>query len=134
MKSPKLYFYDTGLVSFLLGFRSSEDLDNHSLLGNLFENLIVADIFKRNYHQYQLRDYWFWRDSNGHEIDLLTKQGGGFDIIEIKSTQTVQPRLIQGMEYFNKISNGRTKNQTLIYGGDDNQDRTNFKLKSWQTV
>ncbi len=134
VKSPKLYFYDTGLVSFLLGFRSSEDLDNHSLTGNLFENLIVADIFKRNYHQYQLRDYWFWRDSNGHEIDLLTKQGGGFDIFEIKSTQTVLPRLTQGMDYFNKISNGRTKNQTVIYGGNDNQDRTNFKLKSWQAV
>ncbi len=131
VKSPKLYFYDTGLVSFLLGFRSSEDLDNQSLIGSLFENLIIADMFKRNYHQYQLKDYWFWRDSNGHEIDLLIKRRGRFDIFEIKSTQTVLPQLTKGLEYFNKISDGLVKSKTLIYGGNDNQDRTNFMLRNW---
>ncbi len=133
VKSSKLYFYDTGLVSFLLGFRKNNTLENHSQIGHLFENLIVADIYKRNYHQYQLREYWFWRDSNGHEIDLLTKHSEGFDIFEIKSTQTILPRSITGLDYFDKISNGMVKNKTLIYGGDDNQDRTNFRVRSWHT-
>jgi predicted AAA+ superfamily ATPase len=132
VKSPKLYFYDTGLVSFLLGLRKKDDLDNLSLTGNLFENLIIADLFKRNFHQYQLREYWFWRDSNGHEIDLLTKRSGGFDIIEIKSTQTVLPQLTKGMKYFDEISKGLVKDKTLIYGGNENQDRTNYRVRSWQ--
>ena len=134
VKSPKLYFYDTGLVSFLLGLRSRDDLDNYSLTGHLFENLIVADMFKKNYHLYLLKDYWYWRDSNAHEIDLLTKRSGKFDIFEIKSTQTVMPRLIQGMKYFSLISNDLVRNQTLIYGGNDNQDRTNFRLRSWNSI
>ncbi len=133
VKSPKLYFYDTGLVSFLLGLRKDDDLENQSLIGSLFENLVVADIYKRNYHQYQLREYWFWRDSNGHEIDLLNKHSKGFDIFEIKSTQTILPRLIAGMDYFDKISNGTVKSKTLIYGGDDNQDRTKYRVRSWHT-
>lgn len=131
VKSPKLYFYDTGLVSYLLGFRGVEDLDNQSLIGNLFENLIIADMFKRNHHQYQLRDYWFWRDSNGHEIDLLSKRSGGFDIYEIKSTQTVLPRLTKGMDFFDSISNGQVKSKTLIYGGNENQERSKFTIRAW---
>lgn len=134
VKAPKLYFYDTGLASFLLGLRQNDDLKNQSLLGSLFENLVVADLFKRNFHQYQLRDYWFWRDSNGHEIDLLTKRSGGFDISEVKSTQTIMPRLVKGMEYFDQISNGLVKSKTLIYGGNDNQDRTNYKVRNWRML
>ncbi len=132
IKTPKLYFYDTGLLSFLLGLRQSSDLDNQVLTGSLFENLIVAELYKRNYHLNQLRDYWFWRDSNGHEIDLLTRRGGGLDIFEIKSSQTIMPRLIKGMEYFDQISSGQVKNKTLIYGGNDNQDRTEYKVRNWQ--
>ena len=87
-----------------------------------------------NFHQYQLRDYWFWRDSNGHEIDLLTKRSGGFDILEVKSTQTIMPRLVKGMEYFDQISNGLVKSKTLIYGGNDDQDRTNYKVRNWKML
>ncbi len=133
VKSPKLYFNDTGLVSFLLGLRQKKDLDNQNITGSLFENLIVADVLKRNLHQYQLREYWFWRDSNGHETDLLTKRGGGFDIFEIKSTQTISTGMSKGMEHFDSISKGQVKTKTLIYGGRDNQDRTNYKVRNWQT-
>lgn len=131
VKTPKLYFYDTGLVSFLLGLRHADDLDDTALAGSLFENLVISDILKKNHHQYLLREYWFWRDSNGHEIDLLTRRGGGFDIFEIKSTQTVLPKLFNGMKYFSDISNGKVKNQTLIYGGQDSHDRSVHRVRSW---
>jgi uncharacterized protein len=131
VKTPKLYFYDTGLVSFLLGLRHADDLDDTALAGSLFENLVISDILKKNHHQYLLREYWFWRDSNGHEIDLLTRRGGGFDIFEIKSTQTVLPKLFNGMKYFSDISNGKVKNQTLIYGGQDSHDRSTYRVRSW---
>ncbi len=131
IKTPKLYFYDVGLAAFLLGLRQPEDLDDQALLGSLFKNLVIADILKKNLHQYQLRDYWFWRDSHGHEVDLLTKRGSGFDILEIKSTQTILPKMFKGMDYFSGITKGRVKNKTLIYGGDDSHDRTEYMVRSW---
>ena len=134
VKTHKMYFYDTGLASFLLDLRSVDDLESPTLAGNLFENLIIADLIKRNHHQYQLLNYWFWRDSNGNEIDLLTKRGTGFNIYEIKSTQTVLPRLIKGMAYFDKISKGTVKKKTLIYGGDESYERTHFNVRSWKEL
>ena len=131
VKTPKLYFYDIGLVAYLLGFRQVGDLTDQSLLGSLFENLVVANVMKKNHHQYLLRDYWFWRDSSGHEIDLLTTAGGGLDIFEIKSTQTVLPKLFQGMDRFSEITQGKVKTRTLIYGGDKNQDRTHYGIRPW---
>ena len=133
VKTPKLYFYDVGLVAYLLGLRQVDDLNDQSLLGSLFENLVVANVLKKNHHQYLLRDYWFWRDSNGHEVDLLTRMGGRLDIFEIKSTQTVLPKLFQGMDRFSEISGGKVKNRTLIYGGDKNQDRTHYQIREWDS-
>ena len=130
VKTPKLYFYDVGLVAFLLGLRQTGDLDDQTLLGSLFENLVIANIFKKN-HQYLLQDYWFWRDSNGHEVDLLTKKGGGFDIFEIKSTQTVLPSAFKGMDYFSDITQGKVNTRTLMYGGEDDQDRTRYRIRQW---
>lgn len=133
VKSPKLYFYDTGLLSYLLGYRDVSDLDEQSVIGNLFENMIVSELLKQNHHQYQLREYWFWRDSHGNEIDVLTRQGNRFDIFEIKSTQTIMPKLMKGMNQFAEIS-GRVKSKTLIYGGDEKQDRSEIKVRSWRDV
>ncbi len=133
IKSPKLYFYDVGLASYLLDIRSVEDITENQK-GNLFENLIVADLYKQNEHQYQLMEYWYWRDSNGNEIDLLKKQGTVFDIYEIKSSTTILPKMIKGLDYFDKISNRKVKSKTLIYAGDENQNRTKFSVKSWKLL
>lgn len=134
VKSPKLYFYDSGLLSFLLGLRKVDDLNDQKLLGHLFENMIVADIMKRNYHQNLLRDYWFWRDSGGHEIDLLTKTGNQFDIFEIKSSQTILSKLTSGLDYFDKITRGAVRSKTLVYGGEKDHDRSDFKVRTWREL
>jgi len=131
IKSPKLYFFDTGLLSFLLGLRTEEEIDDQNLKGLLFENLIISNFFKQNYHQNTLSEYWFWRDSNGNEVDLLSKSGNEFEVYEVKATQTVLPRLTKGMEYFDRISGGKVKRKILIYGGDENQDRSDFRLRNW---
>lgn len=131
VKTPKLYFYDTGLLSFLLGFKQSEDLNDQTLIGSLFENLVIADILKKNHHEYQLQEYWFWRDSNAHEIDLLTKRAGGFDIFEIKSTQTILPKHFKQLDYFAEIAEGKVKKKMLIYGGEEEQDRTRYLVRGW---
>ena len=134
VKSPKLYFYDTGLVSHLLGIKRTEELMKETLRGMLFENLVVSEIQKRNYHQNQFRNFWFWRDSNGREVDMLEKSVRGFDIYEIKSTSTIMPKLIKGLDYFDHITKGRVKSKTLIYGGEEDQDRTKFRVRSWKSA
>lgn len=134
IKSPKLYFYDSGLAAFLLGLRSLEDLTDRTLLGALFETLVVSNLIKQNHHTYQLREYWFWRDAAGHEVDLLTQRGGGFDIFEIKSSRTLKPRLFKGLHNFTSIASGRVKSQTLIYGGEAEQDRTAVRVRGWRSV
>lgn len=131
IKSPKLYFYDTGLASYLLDIRDVDDI-SQNLKGNLFENLIVSDKYKQNEHQYQLKEYWYWRDSYGHEIDLLLKKGTNFSVFEIKSSKTILPKMIKGLDYFDKITNGKVNSKTLLYGGNEDEKRTNFIVKSWK--
>lgn len=130
-KTPKLYFYDTGLACFLLDIRESADLDNPTLLGSLFENLVVAEFYKQNYHQYCLKEYWFWRDAQGNEVDLLSKSGQMFELFEVKSTQTILPALFKGLDYFSTLAGDKVKEKTLIYGGQENQDRTHYKVRAW---
>ncbi len=102
--------------------------------GMLFENLVVSEIYKRNYHKNQFRNFWFWRDSNGRKEDLLEKSVRGFDIYEIKSTSTIMSKLIEGLDYFDRITKGRVKSKTLIYGGEEDQDRTKFRVRSWKSA
>ncbi len=131
VKTPKLYFYDVGLAAFLLGIRTQEDIDQ-TLAGALFENMIVAEYFKRNQHEYQLRDYWFWRDSNGNEVDLLTQSGRSLSIFEIKSAQTILPQHFKGLDYFDNLTHKSVAKRTLIYGGNESQERTLYSVCSWQ--
>lgn len=134
IKSPKLYFYDTGLASHLLGLRKNEDLTDESSIGNLFENLVVAELIKNNLHKNLLKNYWFWRNSQGIEVDILVKKGSFFYISEIKSTQTILPKLVKGLNYYEKISNGKVKNKTIIYGGNESYKRNDYVVTSWSDI
>ncbi|MEZ4985960.1 MAG: DUF4143 domain-containing protein [Saprospiraceae bacterium] len=132
IKSPKLYFYDTGLAAFLLGLRTSGDIIDSNMKGALFENLVITNMLKLNDHHFKIKEYWYWRDSNGHEVDLLTQQGDGLDIFEIKSTMTILPKLFSGMDYLSNITQGRVRNRTLIYGGNEHYDRTLYQIRNWR--
>ncbi|WP_285059716.1 ATP-binding protein [Pedobacter ginsengisoli] len=134
VKSPKLYFYDTGLLNHLLGIRTSQDFEQNRLKGNLFENMIVAEYQKRNHHQYQHLDYHFWQASNGREVDLLIKTHNGFDIFEIKATQTISSALFKELDYFEELTPNLTIKKSLIYGGDEDQQRTRYHVISWKNV
>ncbi len=134
VKTPKLYFFDVGLVAYLIGIRQVEDLEDRSLAGSLFENMVIADMLKKAYHSNSLEEYWFWRDSAGHEVDLLTRKGSSFDVFEIKTTQSILPRHFEGMDYFTKVTGGKVKTRTLIYGGDDPQDRTDYRIRPWNQM
>ncbi|MFA5478211.1 MAG: ATP-binding protein [Bacteroidales bacterium] len=132
IKSPKLYFYDTGLLAFLQKFNHPEQLINHAAKGNLFENMIIADVVKKISHTDSTTEAWFWRDAAGHELDLLLVGDEGMRICEIKTTQTIMSKMFKGLDYFEKIS-GKTKlNKTVIYAGDEDQERSNGSVFSWK--
>lgn len=134
IKSPKLYFYDTGLLTHLLGIRAAEELELNRLKGNIFENMILAEFQKQNQHLYLHQDHYFWQDSNAHEVDLLMKKGQDFSIFEIKATQTISTALFKEMDRFEEIAKPAQVNKTLVYGGSENQKRTNYNVLSWQNI
>ncbi|MDP9082070.1 MAG: ATP-binding protein [Bacteroidota bacterium] len=134
VKSPKIYFYDTGLLNHLLGIRTAEELNENRLKGNIFENMILAEYQKKNHHLYLHQDYYFWQDSSGHEVDLLIKKHNGFDIFEVKATQTITSALFKELDRFAEIAAPEKVNKTLIYGGVENQERSNYKVLGWENV
>lgn len=134
VKTPKLYFYDTGLLCYLLGIRAPGELIENRLKGNVFENMILAEYQKQNHHRYLHRDYYFWQDRDGHEVDMLLRKLNGFDIYEIKATQTITSALFKEMDLFASLVPSEQVNKTLIYGGMENQERTNYKVLGWQNV
>jgi hypothetical protein len=129
-----LYFYDTGLLTYLLGIKTPEELSENRLKGNVFENLILAEYQKKNHHLYLHQDYYFWQDSNAHEVDLLMKKRQGFSIFEIKATQTIKYDLFKEMDRFEEISAPAEVTKTLIYGGYENEKRTKYNVLSWKNI
>jgi len=134
VKTPKLYFYDTGLLCDLLNIRNAEDMEENRLKGNIFENMIIAEFQKKNFHQYLHQNYYFWQDSNARKIDLLIKTAKGFDVFEVKATQTIKPVLFKSMDYFEAIANNAAIKKTLIYGGTENQQRSKYTVLGWPNI
>ncbi|SDZ89813.1 ATP-binding protein [Pedobacter hartonius] len=134
VKSPKLYFYDTGLLSYLLGIRNPDELLENRLKGALFENMIMAEFQKRNEHLYLHQEYYFWQDSNANEVDILFKTHQGFDIYEVKATETIKTSLFKEMDHFEELAKPAKVNKTLIYGGTEDQQRNKYTVLSWNNI
>jgi predicted AAA+ superfamily ATPase len=135
-KTPKLYFYDTGLACALLGISSASDLSLNSFYGSLFENLIIADLVKQTLNTGTPTDLYFWRDRNGElEVDCLMVQGGQLTPIEIKSTETYQSHLFDGLVKWNKMADRVGQIAYLVYGGQQDQSGSNgINLCSWTSA
>lgn len=126
VKTPKVYFYDTGLAAYLLGIRSVDDLVVHFARGALFENLVINELFKNWLNRGQRPPFYFWSDQSNHEVDLLIDRGTYLTAVEIKSGRTIQPDFFKGLHYFGTLS--PTTKAALIYGGDTPQRRTGVKV------
>lgn len=123
VKMPKLYFYDTGVASALLGIENPDQLALHPFRGGLFENMVVIDFLKSRYNRGKPNNLYFWRDSLGTEIDLLVEQANSLLPIEIKSGQTITDDYFKSMSAWLRIS-GMEKGW-VIYAGDEKQVRSN---------
>jgi predicted AAA+ superfamily ATPase len=134
VKSTKLYFYDTGLVSYLLGIKSEKSIQESEFKGALFENLVINEYIKQNYHHNLYREFYYWRDSNGHEVDLLVSNETAYDIVEIKATKTILPKLFDGLDLLKNIGKEKINRKILVYGGKESQNRSNYKVWAWNNV
>ena len=130
-KSPKLYFHDVGLASWLLGIRQESHLDVHPLKGQLFENLVVLEIMKQLMNQGKHPQLHFYRDSSGLETDLVSDEGDGLVITEIKSGQTIAGEAFASLQKTRKILGERVKRMYLIYGGTERQQRSDVEVLSY---
>lgn len=117
IKSPKYYFMEPGLLSYLLGIEKSSQVSRDPLVGHLFENLVVLEVLKSRYNQGRNAGLYFFRDSNGNEIDLLCKTGDGLIGVEIKSASTWNSGFTKGLDYFSQ-SNAELSRSMVVYSGD----------------
>ena len=132
VKMPKLYFYDVGLVSWLLGIRTPEHITNHPLRGALFETFILSELLKSRMNKGERPSLFFWRDSNGNEVDVIEEQGGKLRPIEIKSGKTLSIESTAGLKKWLKLAQEKGTSPTLIYGGDESYRFENIQITSWQ--
>lgn len=134
VKTPKLYFIDTGLASWLLGIENARQLSTHPLRGALFETRIVAEYLKQRLNTARPANLSFWRDRSGHEIDLLIEQGGALQPVEIKSGATVRREAMSGLFKWQGISGQSDPRPRLVYGGDENQQRSDVEIAGWRSL
>lgn len=116
-KTPKLYFYDTGLACYLLGIENETQLNSDRMRGHLFENMVISDIMKRRAHAGKSTDLMFYRDSNGNEIDLLVPDGQTWEGYEIKSSSTYNSAFEKGFHSITNQLDAQLTRRAVIYCG-----------------
>jgi len=121
VKRPKLYFYDTGVASFLLGLTAPDHVENHPLRGALFENSVINEVLKFDLHRDRMAELFFYRDSNGNEVDLLYRRGRILVPMEIKSGQTVNRDYFKGIAHFR--GHFKANAGAAIYAGGEARER-----------
>lgn len=134
IKSPKLYFYDTGLACILLGIENEEQLITHFARGGLFESLIISEFYKEFYNSDKTPHLYFWRDKSDHEVDCIIEKGESLYPVEIKSGMTINSDFFDGLKYWNELANADPKDGYLVYGGTENQTRTNGNVIGWNDL
>ena len=133
IKAPKVYFYDVGLLCYLLKINSVTELRSHFAYGHIFENFIITEILKNNFNLRKNEQLYFWRDSNGNEVDVVIDSGENKQGIEIKAAQTFNSDMTKGLSTWFSL-NPKTNHPTkLVYGGDGEQKVQEHIIMNWKT-
>lgn len=132
VKTPKLFFYDAGLVCWLLGIRSREQLEIHPLRGAMFETMVVSELVKARLNRGERSNLHFWRDSNGNEVDVIAEHGAGLIPLEIKSGKTVTADAFAGLEKWRALAGEACLEPTVIYGGAEGYRHRGVKVVGWR--
>ena len=116
-KTPKIYFYDIGLVCYLLGIETAQQLEHHPLKGAIFENMIVCEMLKARYNQGLEKNIMFYRDK-AREVDVLQEVAGKLHAYEIKSAERFHPDFVDSLDYLKKILGNDVLSLNIIYNGE----------------
>lgn len=133
-KTPKLYFYDTGLACHLLGIDNERQLSTDRMRGHLFENMIVADMLKRQANNGKSADLMFYRDSNGNEIDLLVPVGQSLHGYEIKSSSTYNSSFEKGFGSLTEQLEARLSRRVVLYCGSQERTNSHIEVLNYNTI
>lgn len=133
-KSPKLYFFDTGLLCYLLGIARVQDLAHHSMRGAIFESFVLSELVKRRLHRARPLNLYFWQDKTGREVDCLIEQGERLLPLEIKSGQTLPADAFQNLRYWRGLSKGLARQAIVVTGGEERQDRRDGLVLGWREI
>ncbi|MDE6652110.1 MAG: ATP-binding protein [Paramuribaculum sp.] len=134
VKSPKLYFYATGLACSLLGLSSADQVSAFYMRGSLFENLVINQFIKDAYNNGKQPDLTYWRDSQGNEIDLIATNGLEMNAYEIKIGQTYSTDYFKGLDKWGKLSGTPVNHLNVIYNGDTELNTSKGKLLSFANL
>ena len=134
VKSPKLFFYDTGVACSLLGIREEDQVQLHYMKGSLFENLIINEFIKRNFNRGENRQPYFWQDNHGKEIDCLLVNGDRVTPIEVKSGKTMSTSYFDNLKYWRSLADLPDDRGYVVYGGDQSMQTSAGALISWRNL
>lgn len=131
IKSPKLYFTDVGLLTYLLGIENINQLSRDPLRGNLIENLVLLELLKFRLNKGLEPKLYFFRDAYGHEVDAIFQKGFELVAFEIKSSQTFNKDFLKNLEFFKAIAKERFLNGFLIYTGTKEHQINSFQVLNY---
>ncbi len=134
IKSPKLYFIDTGIICSLLKIGSAQELLSHYLRGGLIESFIIADFLKQQHNLEQQPSLYFWRDQTGNELDCVIDKSPYAVPIEIKGSNTIATDFFKGLQYWKKLTENTSTPGYVVYCGDENQSWPQAKVLSWKSI
>ena len=133
VKAHKLYFFDTGLVSYLLGLESAEQVSTHPLRGALFENMVVSEFYKRRFNQGKSPHLFYYRDNSQKEIDLIEEESfGQLYAYEIKSAKRFNTQFCAGIDYFKKLYGESVVGGTVLYDGNETITANQIDCLNWK--
>lgn len=133
VKSPKLYFYDTGLACWLINIQDEKHLKIHPQRGALFESFVISEIVKSKFNKGLMPNIYYWRDNHGDEIDVVVDKGEGLIPIEIKSGETITSDYLKDINRWKKIT-GKEVKSFLVYGGKDTITNNNVQIYPWTRI
>ena len=138
VKAPKLHFYDTGLVCYLLGIRTAQQLETHPLRGPIFETWVASEVMKLHLHQGIEASAFHYREVAGVEVDLVLQAAERTRLVEVKSGRTLDASwlkpLVAAKEALQAASPKHTFEPILIYGGDQQQVRSGVQIHPWDRL
>ena len=134
IKTPKLYFLDSGLAAWLLGIRDAQTLETQASRGALFETWVFSELYKQSLNAGQTPALHFWRDSTGNGIDLIDETAQGLRPIEIKSGATYAKDWASGLRKWQNLAKTESLRPAIVYGGDLSFEREDLKVWGWKDV